>query len=148
MLEARTQAQVFFLQKKIFKFFFVDLQKNGLQKIFSGDLPEKRSPNKFFRRSPKKTKGLRKFSARFLAFSNKIFTAQKIVLSSSRGQGNFRGLEASRSRTSKCVLEDSNFVTKYIFSDYRQNYSVSFVQKSKHAIQCKPNLWHNRKLRL
>ena len=27
--------------------------------------------------------------------------------SSSRGQGNFRGLEASRPRTSKCVLEDS-----------------------------------------
>ena len=43
-------------------------------------------------------KGLRKFSARFLAFSNKISTVQKIVLSSSRGQGNFRGLEASRPR--------------------------------------------------
>ena len=52
-------------------------------------------------------KGLRKFSARFLAFSNKISTVQKIVLSSGRGQGNFRGLEASRPRprTSKCVLE-------------------------------------------
>ena len=54
-------------------------------------------------------KGVRKFSAGFLAFSNKISKVQKIVLSSSRGQGNFRGLEASRprSRTSKCVLEDS-----------------------------------------
>ena len=54
-------------------------------------------------------KGLRKFYARFLAFSNKISTVQKIVLSSSRGQVNFRGLEASRPRprTSKCVLEDS-----------------------------------------
>ena len=52
-------------------------------------------------------KGVRKFFARFLAFSNKISTVQKIVLSSSRGQGNFRGLEASRPRprTSKCVLE-------------------------------------------
>ena len=52
-------------------------------------------------------KGVLKFSARFLAFSNKISTVQKIVLSSSRGQGNFRGLEASRPRprTSKCVLE-------------------------------------------
>ena len=40
---------------------------------------------------------------------HKILTIQKIVLSSSRGQANFRGLEASRPRprTSKCVLEDS-----------------------------------------
>ena len=39
---------------------------------------------------------------------HKILTIQKILLSSSRGQANFRGLEASRprSRTSKCVLED------------------------------------------
>ena len=39
---------------------------------------------------------------------HKILTIQKIVLSSSRGQANFRGLEASRPRprTSKCVLED------------------------------------------
>ena len=52
-------------------------------------------------------KGVRKFSARFLAFSNKTSTVQKIMLSSSRGHGNFRGLEASRPRprTSKCVLE-------------------------------------------
>ena len=47
-----------------------------------------------------------KFSARFLAFSNEISTVQKIVLSSSQGQSNFRGLEPSRPRTSKCVLED------------------------------------------
>ena len=37
----------------------------------------------------------------------KILTIQKILLSSSRGQANFRGLEALRPRTSKCVLEDS-----------------------------------------
>ena len=38
---------------------------------------------------------------------HKILTFQKIVLSSSQGQANFRGLEASRPRprTSKCVLE-------------------------------------------
>ena len=45
----------------------------------------------------------------FLAFSNKISTVQKIMRSSSRGQGNFRGFKASRPRprlkTSKCVLE-------------------------------------------
>ena len=35
------------------------------------------------------------------------FYGSKIVLSSSRGQDSFRGLEALRPRTSKCVLEDS-----------------------------------------
>ena len=53
------------------------------------------------------------------------FTVQKIVLPSSRGQGNFRGLEASRPRprTSKCVLEakdvlvDSTSVTQTSASD-------------------------------
>ena len=57
--------------------------------------------------SEENKKGVRKFSARFLSFSNEISTVQKRVLSSSRGQGNFRGLEASRPRprTSKCVLE-------------------------------------------
>ena len=41
---------------------------------------------------------------------HKILTNQKIALSSSRGQANFRGLEASRPRprTSKCVLEAKN----------------------------------------
>ena len=44
------------------------------------------------------------FPKNFLAL-HKILTIQKIVLSSSRGQANFRGLEASRPRPSKCVLE-------------------------------------------
>ena len=35
---------------------------------------------------------------------HKILTIQKILLSSSRGQANFRGLKASRPRTSKSVL--------------------------------------------
>ena len=48
--------------------------------------------------SEENKKGVRKFSARSVAFSNEISTVQKIVLSSSRGQGNFRGLEASRPR--------------------------------------------------
>ena len=72
-------------------------------------LPINSNNNKIFRRSPiaENKIGLRKFSVRrFLAFSNKISTVQKIVLSSSRGQGNFQGVEASRPRprTSKCVL--------------------------------------------
>ena len=48
--------------------------------------------------SEENKKGVRKVFARFLAFSNKISTVQKVVLSSSRGQGNFRGLVASRPR--------------------------------------------------
>ena len=64
----------------------------------------------FFRRSSleENKKSLPKFSARFLAFFNKISTVQKIVLSSSRGEENFRELEASRPRprTSNCVLEN------------------------------------------
>ena len=72
---------------------------------------KKRSSQKFFKRSPLKNVFQKIFQA-----LHKILTFQKIVLSSSRGQANFRGLEASRPRprtwpsrprTSKCVLEDS-----------------------------------------
>ena len=54
---------------------------------------KKRSSKKFFRRSPQKNV----FQTIFQAL-HKILTNQKIVLSSSRGQANFRGLEASRPR--------------------------------------------------
>ena len=98
-------------------------KKKGLHKNFSGDLPKKkkRSSQKFFRRSPKKKKKKKRSSQKFFKRSplkyvfqkifqalHKILTFQNIVLSSSRGQANFRGLEASRPkpRTSKCVLED------------------------------------------
>ena len=79
----RTQAQVFSKKEKVF------------QNFFSGDL-----------HWSKTKKGLHKFFARFLEVFNKISTVQKMVLTSSRGQGNFRGLEAWRPRTSKCVLEN------------------------------------------
>ena len=70
-------------------------QKKNLQKKFSDDLKkQKRSSNKFFRRTPKK-----RCSKIFFPAIYKILTIQKTVLSSSRGQGNFRGLEASRPRT-------------------------------------------------
>ena len=64
----------------------------------------KRSSQKFFKRSPQKNVFQKMFQA-----LHKILTIQKILLSSSPGQANFRGLEASRPRprTSKCVLEDS-----------------------------------------
>ena len=65
---------------------------------------KKRSSQKFFKRSPQKNVFQKIFQP-----LHKILTIQKMVLSSSRGQANFRGLEASRPRprTSKCVLEDS-----------------------------------------
>ena len=73
----------------------------------AGDLQKKkkkRSSQKLFRRSPKKKKRFFKRSPQKNVFQkifqalHKIFTIQKILLSSSRGQANFRGLEASRSR--------------------------------------------------
>ena len=107
------------------------LSANGLQlQIFHStiSLPHKKSLFwKFLMTSlhvicglgPPNQKSWLRLCARFLAFSNEISTVQKIVLSLSRGQGNFRGLEASRPRprtwlsmprprprTSKCVLED------------------------------------------
>ena len=81
-------------------------KQKGLHKNFSGDLKKKekkkRSSQKFFKRSPLKNVFQKIFQA-----LHKILTFQKIVLSSSRGQANFRGLEALRPRlrTSKCVLE-------------------------------------------
>ena len=98
-------------------------QKKGLQIFFSGVLQKKKIFTKNFRAISKKEKVSKNF---FLAFSKKSsveknfsadlqnFNHSKIVLSSSRGQGNFRGLEASRPRTrpsrtrlrtSKCVFE-------------------------------------------
>ena len=85
----RTQAQVFSeIEKGLQNFFQAISKKKGLENFFSG----------VFQSLQKIFQPICKFSA-----------IQKIVLSSSRGQGNCRGLEASRPRpkTSKCVLEDS-----------------------------------------
>ena len=89
MLEAKDQghkAQVPSKKKK----------KKGLHKNFSGDLQKKkkkkkkkRSSQKFFKRSSLKNVFQKIFQA-----LHKILTFQTIVLSSSRGQANFRGLEA------------------------------------------------------
>ena len=66
------------------------------QKFFrrSPKKKKKRSSQKFFRRSPQKHVFQKIFQA-----LHKILAIQKIVLSSNRGQANFRGLEASRPRT-------------------------------------------------
>ena len=71
-------------------------------------LQKKRSSQKFFRQFPKKKGSSQKFFKRYpqknvfqkiFQALHKILTIQKIVLSSSRGKANFRGLEASRPRT-------------------------------------------------
>ena len=72
------------------------LQKEKVfTKIFQAisEKKKKRSSQKFFKRSPQKNVFQKIFQA-----LHKILTIQKIVLSSSRGQANFRGLEASRPR--------------------------------------------------
>ena len=91
-------------------------KKKGLHKNFLGDLQKKkkRSSQKFFKRSPQKNVFQKIFQA-----LHEILTIQKIVLSSSRGQANFRGLEASRPRASKCVLEDSTSVFHFSFLQTR-----------------------------
>ena len=70
-------------------------KKKGLLKNFSGDLKnkKKRSSQKFFKQSPQKNVFQKIFQA-----LHKILI-QKLLLSSTRGQANFRGLEASRPRT-------------------------------------------------
>ena len=93
----RTHTQVFSKKKGLQKFFSGDLKKKVFKNFFSGNLylrkPKKRSLQIF-----------RKVSGVF----QRNFNGSKIVLSSSRELGNFRGLEASRPRprTSKCVFED------------------------------------------
>ena len=86
-------------------------KKKGLHKNFSSDLQKKKGLHKYFSSNLHKKNV---FQKNFQAL-HKILTIQKIVLSSSRRQANFRGLEASRPRTSpsrprprtsKCVLED------------------------------------------
>ena len=69
--------------------------------VLSKKKKKKRSSQKFFNRSP-----LKNVFQKIFQPLHKILTFQKILLSSSRGQANFRGLEASRPRprTSKCVL--------------------------------------------
>ena len=104
MLEAKAKDQGHKAQvlskkkkKKVFTKIFQAISKKKKKK------KKKRSSQKFFKRSP-----LKNVFQKIFQPLHKILTFQKIVLSSGRGQANFRGLEASRPRprTSKSVLED------------------------------------------
>ena len=82
MLEAKakdTSASALRKKKNVFKRIFQAISKKK----------KKRSLQKFFKRSPQKNVFQKIFQA-----LHKILTIQKLVLSSSRGQANFRGLEA------------------------------------------------------
>ena len=57
------------------------------------------------------------------------FNGSKIELFSSRERGNFRGLEASRPRTSKCVLEDV-FEAKDVLEDSTSGVDYASVNGS------------------
>ena len=81
-------------KKKIITKIFQAISKKKT-KIFQAIFKKKRSSQKFFRRPPQKNVFQENFQALL-----RILTIQKIVLSSSQGQANFRGLEASRPRTS------------------------------------------------
>ena len=95
MLEAKAKDQGHKAQvlskkkkKKVFTKIFQAISKKKKKKK-----KKKRSSQKFFKRSPRKNAFQKIFQP-----LHKILTFQKIVLSSSRGQANFRGLEASRPR--------------------------------------------------
>ena len=80
-------------KKKVFKIFFRRSQKKRSSKIFFG---RKRSSNIFFKRSlleETKKRSLQIFREVFRVFQRNFY-GSKIVMSSNRGQGNFRGLEA------------------------------------------------------
>ena len=97
-------------------------KKKGLHKNFSGDLQKKKASQKFFRRSPQKN------------VFHKILTIQKILLSSSRGQANFRGLEASRPRprTSKCVLDAKDVLEDSTSGSYTINLWKQWLLNLRH----------------
>ena len=82
----RTQAQVF-SKKKVLKNFFQAISKKNVFKIFFLAFSSKKRLLKFFFRR----------STNFQQFKKGAVLESRTA--------NFRGLEASRSRTSKCVLE-------------------------------------------
>ena len=127
------------LKKKIFKNFFQ--AKKVFKNFFSGN---------FYLRKPKK-KSLQIFRKVSGVFQRN-FNGSKIVLSASRGQHNFRGLEASRPRpmTSKCVLEDStsahelNFTLKTHLFCQRHNRSLAKTHSNPKTYHITSLVWSHK----
>ena len=88
-------------KKKVFTKIFQAISKKKKKKVFTKIFQaiskkkkkKKRSSQKFFKQS-----SLKKVFQKIFQPLHKILIFQKIVLSSSRGQANFRGLEALRPR--------------------------------------------------
>ena len=132
---------MFSKQKKVFKDFFQAISK---KKVFKNFFQAKKFFKNFFSgdlylRKPKKLslQIFRKVSGIF----QRNFNGSKIVLSSRRGQGNFRGLEASRPRprprTSKCVLEDVLEAKDVLEDSTSVKFLICFTKIDKwHCIYC------------
>ena len=124
-------------KKKIFKKNFKAISKKKKKKGL---------PQKFFKRFPQKNVFQKIFKA-----LHKILTIQKILLSSSRGQANFRGLEASRPRprtwpsrprprTSKSVLEDQWRIQKILVGgDFKHKTSKIRMSSPKLRVIFRPD---------
>ena len=96
-------------------------KKKVFKKFFSGDL---------YLRKPKKRSS--QIFCKVSGVFRRNFTGYKIVLSSSREQGNFQGLEASRprSRTSKCVLEDVLEAKDVIEDSTSVKYTITLIRST------------------
>ena len=106
------------------KFFRRSPKKKVFIKIFQAISKKKRSLQKFFRRPSQKNVFQKIFQALLI-----ILTIQKIMLSSSQGQANFRGLEA------KDVLEDSTSGNHQCQSNHVRCPLVAKFCKTNHCIQ-------------
>ena len=119
-MEARTQGSRLKTQKIPRARLRTDLLEAKAENTGTSVLRKKKVFKSFFRRSPKKKKAKKGLQKNFLddlrkkrlqnifPALHKILTIQKILLSSSRGQANFRGLGASRPRprTAKCIVDE------------------------------------------
>ena len=113
VLQKRGLEKFFSIKKTASKFFSDHLppkkRKKRSPKHFSSDLQKKKKKGhkKIFQTISKKgeQKVLPKFSARFIAFSNKILPVQKIVMSSALEAKGKACPSRPRLRTSKCVPE-------------------------------------------
>ena len=106
---------------------FLQKKNKAFKKNFQA-ISKKRSSKIFFRRFPleeNKKRSSQIFCEVSGAFQQN-FNGSKIVLSPSRGQGNFRGLEATRPRTSKCVLEAKDVLGDSTFAKH----TLKLEQKS------------------
>ena len=123
-----TDASVF--QKKDLQNFFSGDVNKGLQNFFSG---EKGLQKFFFRRSlleETKKRSLQIFRKVSGVFQRN-FNGSNIGLSSSRGLGDFRGLEASRPRprTLKCVLEAKDVLEDSTSVNININITIFYCSK-------------------